>query len=137
MLSVLPLRDEQKIQDFLSIVPLEKEYDTIYLMDDGVQLVGYFTVKQKDEELWIQEIVVKGCEGYHEMSQEESELFEMMVRSAASYALNRNILTVVCTLEEASPKLAALGFTVQEGQWKIDINQLFHTCACGNHGGTK
>ena len=62
------------------------------------------------------------------LRQEDEELFDLMVRSAASYAMNREVFRMECSQKLLFPLLESFGFTTFEDKRVLDITKIIGKC---------
>lgn len=119
MISVLPVKEEGK-------VPLKGE--AVFVAESAGETLGYFSLEHNNGEIWVRQIVVCGCENYEAMGREEAEIFELMVRTAVSYAMNRGSLVVNCPQGEAKKVLTSIGFEQNGENYRLFVEKMLHNC---------
>ncbi len=133
MISVLPVPEKEK-DKFCKTHPVCREFSCIYSAVEAGKEIGWFSVREEENRLVIPQMQLTGRAAGEAMSEEEKLLAELMIRSAASYALNRYIPEIGCeeaSLESFLPELKFEKDSV--GIYTIKLQKLIHKCAgCQN-----
>lgn len=133
MISVLPVPENEREQ-FCTVHPVCREYSCLYSATEGGIEIGWFSVREEENCLIIPQMQLTGYAAGNPMNDEEKMIAELMIRSAASYALNRYLPEICC--EEASIEafLPEMKFTKNSvGIYTIQLQKLIHKCAgCQN-----
>lgn len=133
MISVLPVPEEER-QDFCASHPVCRDYSCLYrAAEAGVEL-GWFSVREEENRLVIPQLQLKNGAAGEQMGEEDKLIAELMIRSAASYALNRYLPEICCEETSVDTLLSELKFKKDAlGVYMIQLKNLIHQCAnCQN-----
>ena len=129
MISVLPVPEKEKAK-FCETHPVCGEFSCIYSAVEAGKEIGWFSVREEENRLVIAQMQLTGRTTGEEMNGEEKLVAELMMRSAASYALNRYLPEICCeeaSLESFLPELKFVKNSI--GIYTIQLQKLIHKCA--------
>ncbi len=133
MISVIPVAAEEE-EHFRAEHPVCREYSCLYCAKESGKELGWFSVREEENCLVIPQLQLNHRIESEKMGEEDKLIAELMIRSAASYALNRYLPEIAC--EEASLEgyLPELKFSKNSlGVYTIYLNKLIHKCSsCQN-----
>ena len=117
MLTILPEQDKQKSGERLNTAYAASGYEkesgkdpALLVVREGGKELGYIAVDVDKTSVRILDFQLYGCTDYRDMDVDQSEYCEMMIRSAASYALNRNLFHMETKLVSIFPLVKRYGF---------------------------
>lgn len=124
MISVLPMNREE-MDAFILAHPACEDCDCIYAATESGKELGWFSAKEENGSLNLLQLQVAQGQG-----DEEALIAELLIRAAASYALNRYIQQLRCNGLGYERVLESLKFEKQvDGKYAIKIENLIHKCA--------
>ena len=129
MISVLPVPEKERVR-FCETHPVCREYSCIYSAVEGGREIGWFSVREEENRLVIAQMQLTGRSAAKAMGEEEKLIAELMIRSAASYALNRYLPELCCEEASLESYLPELKFEKNSvGVYTIPLQKLIHKCA--------
>ena len=133
MISVMSVAEEQK-KEFCASHPVCRDYTCLYCAEEAGAELGWFSVREEANRLVIAQLQLKNGACGNRMSEEDKLIAELMIRSAASYALNRYLPEIACEETEMEAYLPELKFSKNSaGIYIIPLQKLIHKCAsCQN-----
>lgn len=124
MFSVLPINDEK----IISSCNPQTDSATVLMFNEDDNQVGYIVIEQIKSTLHIIGLSLKDCADYSNLTPNQTVNLDILLRSAGSYALNRNIFYINCNKLQLFPVLAKYGFTQVDKYLTINLKQLFKVC---------
>ncbi len=128
MLTVKPIFDITKIRDILNKHNIDSKTAVILEAVEKENELGYVVVKEEDKEIKILAFDISDCVDYNNPSQNDTEISEYLIRSAGSYALNREITTLSTQLNEFSNIWNKFNFVQNNHKYQIELTVLFKKC---------
>lgn len=128
MLCVKPTDDKNFEKDILSKCKITGVAPCLITAVENNNLLGYIAVEQKGTHLNIVDYSITNCEDYDNLTKEEREIAEYLVRSAGNYAFNRCMLALTTELEKYFSHLSKFGFKEIDNKYSIQIKDLFKKC---------
>lgn len=124
MLTILPHNDEK----IISACNPQTDNATMFLSKNGENEIGHIVVEQIKSELNIIGFELYGCDDYDNLPPAQFVDADCLLRSAGSYALNRNVYYLNCSLEQFYALFKRLGFKENDNKLTINLQQLFKVC---------
>ena len=125
MLTILPEQDKQKSGERLNTAYAASGYEkesgkdpALLVVREGGKELGYIAVDVDKTSVRILDFQLYGCTDYR----------EMMIRSAASYALNRNLFHMETKLVSIFPLVKRYGFRKDDERMGMEIFKLIKNC---------
>lgn len=135
MLTILPEKDKQKSDERLSTAYGASGYEkgsgqdpALLVVREGGKELGYIAVDVDKASVRILDFQLYGCTDYRDMDVNQSEYCEMMIRSAASYGLNRNLFHMETALVSIFPLVKQYGFRKDDERMGMEIFKLIKNC---------
>lgn len=135
MLTILPEQDKQKSGERLNTAYAASGYEkesgkdpALLVVREGGKELGYIAVDVDKTSVRILDFQLYGCTDYRDMDVDQSEYCEMMIRSAASYALNRNLFHMETKLVSIFPLVKRYGFRKDDERMGKEIFKLIKNC---------
>ena len=135
MLTILPEQDKQKSGERLNTAYAASGYEkesgkdpALLVVREGGKELGYIAVDVDKTSVRILDFQLYGCTDYRDMDVDPSEYCEMMFRSAASYALNRNLFHMETKLVSIFPLVKRYGFRKDDERMGMEIFKLIKNC---------
>lgn len=132
MVKIVPAKTPEMENTLKAAHPVQDGYTCLYRATEDERETGWFAVRNDGEALTITQMEVLGCPDDTRMSPDDRYFAELMMRAAASYAINRMIFTLRCAEPRYRNFLKSFGFTENDmGQLEVEIAKLIH--GCGAH----
>ena len=135
MLTILPEQDKQKLEKRLATAYAASGYDresgrepALLVVEERGEELGYLAVDVDKTSVRILDFQLYGCTDYRDMNPDQSEYCEMMLRSAASYGLNRNLFRMETALVSIFPLAKRYGFRKDDERMGMEIFKLMKNC---------
>ena len=134
MLCVKPTDDEKLKDEILSTLDIKGESPALLAATENDRLLGYVAVDPVGYDLYIPALSITDCSDYENLSQDEREIAEYLIRAAGNYGYNRMLLNICCENLNLKPLLSRFGFKEIDNKLSLDIKHLFKKCEnCGSN----
>lgn len=132
MLCVKPVDEKRTVKDAFEKYNIKSQNARLLLAEENGRTVGLEVVEVQNTRLNILALDITDCEDYNNPTRDNLEIAEYLIRAAGSYALNRMLLGLDCTLFELEGLLKRFNFKQNEHKISVDLKVLFKKCEnCG------
>lgn len=128
MLCVKPTEDKELENRILSECKITGVAPCLITAEEDNKILGYIAVEQKGTHLNIIDYSIANCKDYNNLTKNEREIAEYLVRSAGNYAFNRCMLMLTTELETYFLHFSKFGFKESDNKYSIQIKDLFKKC---------
>lgn len=124
MLTILPCKDEKTVRKFNP----KTDNATALVSKNGDEMIGYIVLEQVGSKIEVIGFELNGCESLDKLTSSQYADVDSLLRSAGSYALNRNVYYINCKKKEYFAMLKQFGFSENDNILTINLQQLFKVC---------
>ncbi|MDP4119741.1 MAG: hypothetical protein Q8876_01615 [Bacillota bacterium] len=128
MLTVLPLKDEKKLNKIIELLPKVGQAPNVLMAEQDGNDLGYIAISEEKNALNILDIYLVDCENFDELSYEKKSNVDLLIRSAGSYSMNRKLLNLQCENKNLFSLLNRFGFQENQNKTAIPLYELFKPC---------
>ena len=134
MLTVMPVKEETISSPLLEQAYQSGGYDNrgeeaaVLMAKDGQEELGYVVVDRLQDRLRLLGFALTGSPNYNDLDTADQEIADLLIRSAASYALNRSVFYIETRCRPLFLMLRQMGFQQYHEKMGIDVSQLIHKC---------